>query len=131
MCSLSLGEAEAVAKDFSTPLTFTDFGEMLDRTNPDLIDIISPPPTHLDFIAATAERGIPIICQKPFTCALEQAREAIKFAEETGIMLAVHENVRFQPWHQEVKRLIEEGAIGEPYQTSFRLRPGDGQGPEA
>ena len=45
--------------------------------------------------------------------------------------MAVHENFRFQPWHPEIKRLIEEGAIGEPYQISFRLRPRDGQGPEA
>ena len=131
VCSLSLGKAKAIAKAFSTPLTFTDFDEMLDRTNPDLVDIISPPPTHLDFITTAAERGIPIICQKPFTCTLEEAREAVKVSEEAGIMLAVHENFRFQPWHQEIKRLIEDGAIGEPYQISFRLRPGDGQGPEA
>jgi predicted dehydrogenase len=43
----------------------------------------------------------------------------------------VHENFRFQPWHREARRLLRAGALGEPYQVSFRLRPGDGQGPEA
>ncbi|MCP3868619.1 MAG: hypothetical protein GY703_11075 [Gammaproteobacteria bacterium] len=36
-----------------------------------------------------------------------------------------------QPWYPKLKSLIDEGVIGEPYQVSFWLRPGDGQGPEA
>ena len=46
-------------------------------------------------------------------------------------MLVVHENFRFSPWYREIRRLIEDGAIGTVYQASFRLRPGDGQGPAA
>ncbi len=43
----------------------------------------------------------------------------------------VHENFRFQPWYSLLKTLIDKGAIGEPSQLSFRLRPGDGQGDQA
>ena len=43
----------------------------------------------------------------------------------------VHENFRFQPWHAEARRLIAEGRLGTPYQVTFRLRPGDGQGADA
>jgi D-apiose dehydrogenase len=43
----------------------------------------------------------------------------------------VHENFRFQPWYREAHRLLQEGLLGTPRGIGFRLRPGDGQGPEA
>jgi predicted dehydrogenase len=52
-------------------------------------------------------------------------------AESTGTPLIVHENFRFMPWFREAHRLITQGALGELHGVSFRLRPGDGQGPEA
>ena len=43
----------------------------------------------------------------------------------------IHENVRFQPWYREIRRLLDAGRLGEVYAAAFRLRPGDGQGPDA
>jgi predicted dehydrogenase len=44
----------------------------------------------------------------------------------------VHENFRFQPWHREIKRLLEAGAIGDRlHSLTFRSRPGDGWGADA
>ncbi len=48
-----------------------------------------------------------------------------------GIRLIVHENFRFQPWYREALRLLQAGALGTPHNVAFRLRPGDGQGPDA
>ena len=131
ICTRDPDSARSLARDFGTPAIYGDFAEMLDRVRPDLVDIITPPETHLGFIAAAAQRGIPMICQKPFTPSLEDAVAAVAIAEAAGVPLVVHENFRFQPWYGEIRRRLESGAIGEPYQVSFRLRPGDGQGPEA
>ena len=119
------------AAEWGVPAAHGDFAEMLDREQPDLVDIITPPVTHLDFIREAAARGIPMICQKPFCRDLAEAVEAVKVAEDAGVPLIVHENFRFQPWFGEARRLLEAGALGDPYQVSFRLRPGDGQGPRA
>jgi predicted dehydrogenase len=44
----------------------------------------------------------------------------------------VHENFRFQPWHREIKRLLDAGAIGSRlHSLTFRSRPGDGWGADA
>jgi len=44
----------------------------------------------------------------------------------------VHENFRFQPWHRELKRQIDAGAIGDRIHTiTQRMRMGDGHGPRA
>lgn len=131
ICSLDRETAQKVAADFTHADVFADFEQMLDVEKPDLIDIVTPPPTHLDFVSACVERGIPSICQKPFCGGLEGARKAVALADEKGVPVIVHENFRFQPWFEKIAEMIEDGAIGDVYQGTFRLRPGDGQGPDA
>jgi predicted dehydrogenase len=62
---------------------------------------------------------------------LEEAKEAAAFIANNGLTVGVHENFRFQPWHREIKTILDAGTLGDVYQCTFRLRPGDGQGPEA
>ena len=82
-------------------------------------------------LKAATDRGIDIICQKPFTTSLEQAKLAVELAQRSNVKLLVHENFRFQPWHKKIKSMLEDGMIGDPYQVSVRMRPGDGQGSDA
>lgn len=55
----------------------------------------------------------------------------IALAKAAAVPLIVHENIRFQPWYRVINEQIAQGAIGTPQQATFRLRPGDGQGPDA
>lgn len=52
-------------------------------------------------------------------------------AQQAGAQLVVHENFRFQPWYRAIKRVMDQGTLGTLHQATFRLRPGDGQGPQA
>jgi len=131
VCNRTEANAREIADKYGIPSTFTDFAEMLDGVRPDLVDIITPPVTHLEYIRIAAERRVPTICQKPFCQTLDEAEEAVLAAEATATPLIVHENFRFQPWFAEAKRLLAAGRLGEPYEVGFRLRPGDGQGPRA
>lgn len=108
---------------------FTDAVEMVETVKTDIIDIASPPTTHLDLIAALAPHCRNLICQKPFCRDLAEAEQALKAAGDARII--IHENIRNQPWYAEAVRLVKDGAVGAPYQVSFRMRPGDGQGPDA
>ena len=123
--------AEDVARTYSVPHVFQSVPDMLHAVSPDVLDVITPPATHLAAIEAAAARGVDVICQKPFCENLEQALQATDIAAKAGIRVIIHENFRFQPWHRKVGAMIEAGDIGTPYQVTFRLRPGDGQGPEA
>ena len=123
--------AAAQAEAFGVPKTYGDVAEMLDQERPDLLDIVTPPETHLALVRAAAERGIAAICQKPLAPSLAEAEELVAAAEGAGITLAVHENFRFMPWFRHARDLIEAGRLGALHGVQFRLRPGDGQGPEA
>ena len=111
---------------------FDDLRVMLAEVKPDIVDIITPPVTHLDYIRKALEaEPKAIICQKPFCQDLDEAREAANLSEAAGIPVIVHENFRFQPWYRAIKAEIDQGGIGETLQLTFRLRPGDGQGARA
>ncbi len=99
---------------------------------PDIIDIATPPVTHAEQIeqAFTHEKAL-VICQKPFCGSLEVAEKVTRDAVKNNRTIVVHENFRFQPWYRKINELLQDQLLGEVQQATFRLRPGDGQGPEA
>jgi predicted dehydrogenase len=131
ICNRSRDKAEEFSSEFGILGIFTDLAEMLDEARPALLDVITPPETHLAAIRLAAARGIDVVCQKPFCATLAEAEEATAIAEAAGISIVVHENFRFQPWHQKIRALLADDVLGQVYQATFRLRPGDGRGPGA
>ncbi|MGQ7847902.1 Gfo/Idh/MocA family protein [Granulosicoccus sp. 3-233] len=123
----------AIDRAASTGLpAFADLSSMLSSVTPDVLDIITKPPTHLDAIREALEAGIKlIICQKPLCNSLDEVRVAIELAAQADARLVVHENFRFQPWFRCMAKAVDDGLVGKVHQFTFRLRPGDGQGADA
>ena len=130
VCDLDALKAKSAA-DQAGARGFADLGEMLDAVAPDLVDIATPPETHDALVRQIAARGLPVICQKPLAPTYDEAVAVVEAAEAAGVMLAVHENFRFQPWFREARRLIDAGHLGALHGITFRMRPGDGQGRDA
>ena len=99
--------------------------------DPDLIDLVVPPPAHADLIRACLKPGRTLICQKPFCLSLAEAEQITAEAEAAQTTLIIHENFRFQPWYREAKAFLDAGRMGQVYSARFALRPGDGRGPGA
>lgn len=128
LCEKDTEKGAEAAATYGLPGHYSDLETLLSETRPDLVDIVVPPAAHLGLISRLVEEDLAICCQKPFCGGLAAGRKAVTLARNRGRVLAVHENFRFQPWYREIKRLLEVGSLGEVYQLSFRLRPGDGQG---
>ena len=124
-------KGQALAARFGVPRVCSTVEELLDATRPDLLDVITSPPTHRPFVRAAVERGVAVICQKPFGIDYADAVAITELAEAAGVPLVVHENFRWEPWYREARRLIDQGVLGVLHSVSFRLRPGDGQGSQA
>lgn len=126
-CDTDLTRAEATGLP-----AFDDLEDMLAQAKPDLLDIILPPPAHATAIRAALAAGIKwIICQKPFCMDIAEAGQIVAEAKAVETTLVVHENFRFQPWYRAIKAELNARSIGEVLNATFRLRPGDGQGPRA
>ena len=61
-----LPKGREMAQRFGVPQVYERVESMLDEVRPDLLDVITPPGTQHTLVAAAIERGIPVICQKPF-----------------------------------------------------------------
>lgn len=127
----TLKYAQDFAEKYNIPKTDNDLEALLVDTKPDILDVITPPTTHLNALRIAAKLGIDVICQKPFGETLEQATEMVAIAKDAGIKLIVHENFRFMPWYRKIKQVIESEVLGDILNAEFRLRTGDGIGPDA
>jgi predicted dehydrogenase len=131
LCSRDPTRAAEAADRFGVGRTYSDVAEMLDAEKPDFIDIITPPETHAEFVGLAAERGVAVLCQKALAPSFAESQAIVARAEAAGIRFMVHDNFRFQPWHREMRRLMEAGLIGDLQSVTCRTRLGDGWGEEA
>lgn len=123
--------AEAAAGGHGVGRAYADYRAMFERERPDFVDVITPPATHHEVCLAAAEAGAHVICQKPLAPTFAEAVALVAAMKQTGVRFMVHENFRFQPWHRQIRRLLDEGAIGRVHSLAFHCRLGDGWGPDA
>jgi D-apiose dehydrogenase len=131
VCDVDAQKAKAVAAQFSAAHAYRSAQDMLATEQIDLIDIVTPPTHHRHLVEQAVNKGISVICQKPFATSYSEAESITRYAEQASVPLVVHENFRFMPWFREVRRLIAAGLLGSLHGISFRLRTGDGQGSDA
>ncbi len=131
LCDIDAERLGALANRFDVRGTYAHVRTLLDQAQPSLLDVVLPPAAQQAVVAEALARGIPVICQKPFGRDLQEARAMTALAAQQRTPLVVHENFRFTPWFRECRRLIDRGHFGRVHGISFRLRPGDGQGPRA
>ena len=78
----------------------------------DLIVLASPAHTHLEQGLAALETGVGIVIDKPFVPTVLDAKKLIAKSEETGKLLAVFQNRRWDGDFLTIKRLLAEGRLG-------------------
>jgi len=129
----NLDRAREVAAEFGIAQTcvWSELPALLDREQPDFIDIITPPETHLELVRHAAARGIAVICQKPLAPTWAEACAVVACARDAGVRFLVHENWRWQPWYREIRRQLDAGVLGDLFSISARMRLGDGWRPTA
>jgi len=89
----------------------------------DAVVIASSTGAHAANVAACAEAGLHIFCEKPLALTLADCDRAIAAAQRAGVKLMMGHVRRFDRGHVEAKRMIEAGAIGRP--LLFRAISGD------
>jgi predicted dehydrogenase len=120
-----------VQQKFGIPKYYADYREMIVAEQPDFVDVITPPETHLEMCTFAANEGVNIICQKPLAPDYREARRIVEAARERGVRFMVHENWRWQPWYREIKKLLDADELGDVFSIYFRMRTGDGWGEDA
>lgn len=106
---------EKARKQFGWESSVTDWKELIQRDDVDLVDINAPSDAHKDIAIAAAKAGKHLFCEKPLALTLDDSREMLMEAEKAGVKHMVGFNYRFAPAVQLAKKLIAEGRIGKIY----------------
>lgn len=109
----STGYVLDVLSKYTGVRTYTDFDLMLRDVALDAIIIATPSSLHAGMVKKALDKGLHVFCEKPFCLATKDGLELTRLAEERGVVTQVGYHYRFVGAFQEVKRLLELGAIGE------------------
>jgi predicted dehydrogenase len=102
-------------EEFSVSAKYTDFREMLTKEQPDIVSICTWPGTHAEATIAAAENKVKgILCEKPMCINLGQADAMIEACEKSGTKLVIGHHSRFIARNTTARKLVAEGAIGQP-----------------
>ena len=101
-----------VGREWGIDRWFTDVEKLL-QEDIEAVYIASPNYVHYQQAKASLEAGKHVLCEKPLSLTLEEGKELALIAEEKGLKLGVAFMMRFNVYHKEIKRLIEEGALGQ------------------
>ena len=78
----------------------------------DAVVICTPTDTHADLIERFARAGKAVFCEKPIDLDVNRVRSCLGVVEETGAILMVGFNRRFDPHFMAVRHAIDNGQIG-------------------
>jgi predicted dehydrogenase len=110
--------AESAAEiGISTDRSYASFADMAiaESAREDGIQAVSiVTPNHLHFPVAKAflEAGIHVICDKPLTSTLEQAKALVEIAQSSEAMLAVTYNYSGYPMIRQARKMVSNGMLG-------------------
>jgi predicted dehydrogenase len=92
---------------------FTTLTDALDHSACDAVIVATSADCHTDVCEAALARGLALIVEKPFTLHLDESVKLVRLAEQKKVTLVVAQNYRYMRAFRTVRRLINEGALGE------------------
>lgn len=79
----------------------------------DAVIISTPDNLHYGPAMAALEKGYDVLLEKPISPSEKECRDILTLAEKTGRIVAVCHVLRYAPYFERLRKLIQEGAVGE------------------
>jgi len=111
--SRSLKNAEVAAKEHEIPLAFGSYQEMIDSDEIDAVINTLPNSMHHEWTIKAARAGKHVLCEKPLSATMAEAKEMASVAEEHGVVLIEGFTPRWNKQMRTIRKLISQGGIGE------------------
>jgi predicted dehydrogenase len=115
-----------VAAEHPSARAVASFAQLWEHPSPDLVVVATPNRSHAEIAAATIERSVPVVVDKPLAVTAAEAQRLVDEADRARVMLTVFQNRRWDTDQLTLRRLISADALGEIrlYESRFeRWRP--------
>jgi len=113
LCGRTPAKVKAAARDLGWEETSTDWREVVNRKDIDLIDISTPGDSHAEIAIAAARAGKAVFCEKPLGNTVRETERMLAAVQKAGVTHMICHNYRRAPAVMLAKQLIAEGQLGE------------------
>ncbi len=103
---------ESIAAEFKVSKAYATEAEILADPKVDAVYIASPAHCHYEQILMAARAGKHILCEKPLTMNVRQAKAAVEACRRQKVFLQEGYMMKFHGAHREIKRIVDEGRLG-------------------
>lgn len=101
---------------------FQNWADVLDNDDVDIVLIATPNETHAPIAIEAMKFGKNVICEKPVTLNSDQLTKVLEVSRKTGKCFMVHQNRRWDENYLMVKKLKDEGTLGELFYVESRVQ---------
>jgi predicted dehydrogenase len=117
LCDLIVERAKAAAKKYDLPEAkiCTDYREVISDPSIEIVYVLTPNVSHCEISVAALEAGKHVLCEKPMAASVVDAEKMISAWRKSGKLFTIGFQNRYRPDSQALKRLCEEGELGEIY----------------
>lgn len=116
VCDMIPEKAQEAGARYSVP-AYTDIHEMIQAESLDAVSVATAGEenggAHYAPVMAALEAGLHVLCEKPISNNIEEARAMVAKAEEKGVCFGINLNHRFVPPAAKAKAWVEEGRLGD------------------
>ncbi len=113
IADLTQERADEAAASFGFEKGTANWKDIIDDPEIDIVDICTPNDVHAEIAIAAAEAGKHILCEKPISRTVEEAKAMYHAVKKAGVINMLAFNYRRTPAVQLAKKYIAEGALGD------------------
>ncbi len=113
IASRDLAKARDAARGLGIEKAYGSYEELL--ADPDVDAVYNPLPNqlHVPWTIKAAEAGKHVLCEKPFSITLAEARTLLPVRDRTGVQIGEAFMIRSYTQWRRVKQLLDQGRIGQ------------------
>ncbi|MGB0867711.1 MAG: Gfo/Idh/MocA family protein [Granulosicoccaceae bacterium] len=94
--------------------SYTDLQQLLVEADSDAVYISTTNELHSEQVLAAAAAGKHVLCEKPLSTSLEEAKRMAAACREAGVVMATNHHLRNSHSHVVMRDLVRSGVIGRP-----------------
>ncbi|GMA60748.1 Gfo/Idh/MocA family oxidoreductase [Alicyclobacillus fastidiosus] len=114
-------KARQVAEKFKVKNVFHSLDELLAHPEVEIVDVAVPAKNQLAVVEKVVAKGKHVLCQKPLSENLTNARRLVELCAEANVKAAVNQQMRWAPGIRSSHTIIQRGWLGTLTQASIQV----------
>ena len=104
--------ADSLAEVLNCP-SFDSYAALSDACELDAVLVCTPPATHPEICHHFIERGVHVLCEKPFAVSAKEAAEVVDAAKKKGVTITMASKFRYVEDVIKAKQIVDSGILGD------------------